>query len=116
MSLNFRFAIASDLHVALPHTIWDHPSRFHLVEVSIPAFDIVLEHLTQLDLDFLLLPGDLTQHGEPENHTWLQERLTKLPFPTYVIPGNHDVPVLNANEQSIAFKDFPQFYRKFGYE
>ncbi len=116
MSLNFRFAIASDLHVALPHTIWDHPSRFHLVEVSIPAFDSVLEHLTQLDLDFLLLPGDLTQHGEPENHTWLQERLAKLPFPTYVIPGNHDVPVLNANEQSIAFKDFPQFYRKFGYE
>ncbi|BAY81847.1 hypothetical protein NIES267_13240 [Calothrix parasitica NIES-267] len=116
MSLNFRFAIASDLHVALPHTIWDHPSRFHLVEVSIPAFDIVLEHLTQLNLDFLLLPGDLTQHGEPENHTWLQERLAKLPFPTYVIPGNHDVPVLDANEQSIAFKDFPQFYRKFGYE
>ncbi|MEO1427860.1 MAG: metallophosphoesterase [Cyanobacteria bacterium J06633_8] len=116
MSLNFRFAIASDLHLALPHTIWDHPSRFHLVEVSIPAFDIVLEHLTQLDLDFLLLPGDLTQHGEPENHTWLQERLAKLPFPSYVIPGNHDVPVLHANEQSIGFKDFPQFYRKFGYE
>ncbi|MGD1914182.1 MAG: metallophosphoesterase family protein [Rivularia sp. (in: cyanobacteria)] len=115
MSLNFRFAIASDLHVALPHTIWDHPSRFHLVEVSIPAFESVLEHLTQLDLDFLLLPGDLTQHGEAENHTWLQERLAKLPFPTFVIPGNHDVPVLNANEQSIAFKDFPQFYRKFGY-
>ncbi|MEM9923247.1 MAG: metallophosphoesterase [Cyanobacteria bacterium P01_D01_bin.50] len=116
MSLNFRFAIASDLHVALPHTIWDHPSRFHLVEVSIPAFESVLEHLTQLDLDFLLLPGDLTQHGESENHTWLQERLAKLPFPTYVIPGNHDVPVLNANEQSIAFKDFPHFYRKFGYK
>jgi len=116
MSLKFRFAIASDLHVALPHTIWDHPSRFHLVEVSIPAFNSVLEHLTQLDLDFLLLPGDLTQHGEPENHTWLQERLANLPFPTYVIPGNHDVPVINANEQSIAFKEFPQFYRKFGYE
>ncbi len=116
MSLNFRFAIASDLHVALPHTIWDHPSRFHLVEVSIPAFESVLQHLTQLDLDFLLLPGDLTQHGEAENHTWLQECLAKLPFPTYVIPGNHDVPVLNANEQSIAFKDFPHFYRKFGYE
>jgi 3',5'-cyclic AMP phosphodiesterase CpdA len=87
-----------------------------LVEVSIPAFEIVLEHLTQLDLDFLILPGDLTQHGEPENHTWLQQRLAKLPFPTYVIPGNHDVPVIEADSQSIAFKDFPQYYRKFGYE
>jgi predicted MPP superfamily phosphohydrolase len=115
MTSNFRFAVVSDLHIALPHTIWNNPSRFPLVEVSIPALDSVLEHLTQLDLDFLLLPGDLTQHGEPENHTWLQQRLAKLPFPTYVIPGNHDVPVLEANSQSIAFKDFSQYYRKFGY-
>ncbi|MBW4562504.1 MAG: metallophosphoesterase [Mojavia pulchra JT2-VF2] len=115
MTLNFRFAIVSDLHIALPHTIWDHPSRFHLVEVSIPAFESALEHLTQLDLDFLLLPGDLTQHGEPANHTWLQKRLAQLPFPVYVVPGNHDVPVLMANEQSIAFADFPHYYRKFGY-
>ncbi|MCW5312723.1 metallophosphoesterase [Nostoc sp. KVJ3] len=116
MALNFRFAVVSDLHVALPHTIWDHPSRFHLVEVSISAFQSVLEHLTQLDLDFLLLPGDLTQHGEPENHAWLQQCLAQLPFPVYVVPGNHDVPVLLADRQSIAFADFPYYYTKFGYE
>ncbi len=116
MSLNFRFAIVSDLHLALPHTIWDHPSRFHLVEVSISAFESVIEHLTQLNLDFLLLPGDLTQHGEPDNHIWLQKRLAQLPFPVYVVPGNHDVPVLMANQQSIAFADFPHYYSQFGYE
>jgi 3',5'-cyclic AMP phosphodiesterase CpdA len=115
MISNFRFAIVSDLHVACPHTIWNHPNRFHLVEVSIPALESVLEHLTQLDIDFLLLPGDLTQHGEPDNHAWLQQRLAKLPFPTYVVPGNHDVPVLKGNQQSIAFADFPYYYRKFGY-
>ncbi|QHG19770.1 metallophosphoesterase [Nostoc sp. ATCC 53789] len=116
MTLNFRFAVVSDLHLALPHTIWDHPSRFHLVEVSISAFQSVLEHLIQLDLDFLLLPGDLTQHGEPENHAWLQQCLTQLPFPVYVVPGNHDVPVMLADQQSIAFADFPYYYTKFGYE
>lgn len=116
MALNFRFAVVSDLHITLPHTIWDHPNRFHLVEVSIPAFESAIEHLTQLNLDFLLLPGDLTQHSEPENHIWLQERLGKLPFPSYVVPGNHDVPVVMANGQSIGFADFPQYYRKFGYE
>ncbi|NRB09284.1 MAG: metallophosphoesterase [Richelia sp.] len=115
MACKFRFAIVSDLHIALPHTIWQDPSRFHLVEVSIHALESVLEHLTQLDLDFLLIPGDLTQHGEPENHSWLGERLSKLPFPAYVVPGNHDVPVLQANEQSIAFSDFTSYYRKFGY-
>jgi 3',5'-cyclic AMP phosphodiesterase CpdA len=116
MTLNFRFAVVSDLHLALPHTIWDHPSRFHLVEVSISAFKSVLEHLAQLDLDFLLLPGDLTQHGEPENHAWLQQCLAQLPFPVYVVPGNHDVPVLLADRQSIAFADFPYYYTKFGYD
>lgn len=115
MNLHFRFAVVSDLHIALPHTIWNHPDRFHLVEVSIPAFESILEHLTHLDLDFLLLPGDLTQHGEPDNHAWLQERLSRLPFPVYVVPGNHDIPVEVASEQSIKSADFPRYYRKFGY-
>ncbi len=116
MSLNFRFAVVSDLHIALPHTIWDSPSRFHLVEVSIPGLEIVLKHLAELDLDFLLIPGDLTQHGEPENHAWLQNRLSQLPFPVYVVPGNHDVPVLRADSQSIGWAEFPGYYGKFGYE
>lgn len=116
MSLNFRFAVVSDLHIALPHTIWNHPSRFHLVEVSIPALEIVLEHLEQQKLDFLLLPGDLTQHGESENHAWLQERLSQLPFPVYVVPGNHDVKSALADGHSIGLADFPHYYRKFGYD
>lgn len=116
MSLNFRFAVVSDLHIALPHTVWDHPSRFHLVEVSIPALEKVFKHLEQLDLDFLLLPGDLTQHGEPDNHAWLQGRLSQLPFPAYVVPGNHDVPSLHKTEQAIAQAEFPSYYRKFGYD
>lgn len=116
MSLNFRFAIVSDPHIALPHTIWDHPSRFHLVEVSIPALETVLDRLSQLDLDFLLIPGDLTQHGEPDNHTWLAQRLAQLPYPVYVVPGNHDIPEANATHRSIGLADFPQYYQKFGYQ
>lgn len=113
---DFKFAVISDPHVAVPETILDHPSRFHLVEVSIPALEAALAHLAQLDLDFLLLPGDLTQHGEVANHEWLAERLTKLPFPAYVIPGNHDVPVAIADKKSIGLADFPYYYRQFGYQ
>ena len=116
MSLNFRFAIVSDLHIALPHTVWNHPNRFHLVEVSIPALETVLSRLEQLDLDFVLIPGDLTQHGEPENHRWLSKRLQHLPFPAYVIPGNHDVPGLLSTERSIGLKDFPDYYEQCGYK
>jgi 3',5'-cyclic AMP phosphodiesterase CpdA len=114
--LNLKFAIVSDLHIALAHTFWDSPTRCHLVEVSIPALELVLQQLSRLDLDFLLLPGDLTQHGEPENHRWLSQRLAQLPYPAYVIPGNHDVPVLDADRQSIGWGEFPGYYRAFGYD
>ncbi|WP_055073879.1 metallophosphoesterase [Pseudanabaena sp. 'Roaring Creek'] len=110
MALKFKFAIASDLHIALPHTIWHHPSRFHLVEYSIPAFEEVLSQIAHLDIDFLLLPGDLTQHGEPENHQWLSERLAQLPYPVYVIAGNHDVPRLET------FDQFTPHYTNFGFK
>jgi 3',5'-cyclic AMP phosphodiesterase CpdA len=115
MTLALRFAVVSDLHIGLTHTIQNHPTRFHLVEVSVPALEQVLEQVSQLSLDFLLIPGDLTQHGEPENHQWLSQRLAALPFPTYVIPGNHDVPVLDADGTSIAWKDFPRYYHHCGY-
>ncbi|NET56482.1 MAG: metallophosphoesterase [Symploca sp. SIO2E6] len=112
---NVRFAVASDLHIGLPHTISSTSTRFHLVEASIPLLEVTLDHLQQQELDFLLLPGDLTQHGEPDNHAWLHTRLSQLPFPVYVVPGNHDVPTLLPGEQSIGVKDFPHYYQQFGY-
>ncbi|MBI4780191.1 MAG: metallophosphoesterase [Oscillatoriophycideae cyanobacterium NC_groundwater_1537_Pr4_S-0.65um_50_18] len=115
MTLNLRFAILSDPHIALPHTIWNHPSRFHLVEYSIPALEVVLQELESHDLDFLLIPGDLTQHGEPENHVWLADRLAQLPYPVCVIPGNHDVVEQFPTDRSIGLADFPLYYEKFGY-
>ena len=98
MTPNFKFAIVSDLHIALPHTIWNAPNRFHLVEISIPAFEQILTQLIANPPDFLLLPGDLVQHGERENHEWLANRLAQLPFPTYVVPGNHDVVRLHGSD------------------
>ncbi len=114
--MNFRFAVISDPHIALPQTIASQANRFHLVEVSVSALEAAIAHLAQLDLDFLLLPGDLTQDGEPPNHQWLTKRLLQLPFPVYVIPGNHDVPTLLPTDKSIGFEEFPQYYRRFGYE
>ena len=115
MSLNFRFAIASDLHIGLPHTIPENPFRFHQVEISIPTFEYVIDQLRQLDLDFLLIPGDLTQDGEPENHEWLSRALAQLPFPAYVIPGNHDALTRDRSDRSIGIAEFPRYYEKFGY-
>jgi 3',5'-cyclic AMP phosphodiesterase CpdA len=116
MNLDFRFGIISDLHIAVPETINNHAHRFHLVEVSISALEQALSHLETLELDFLLLPGDLTQDGERENHQWLAAKLKQLPFPIYVIPGNHDIPTLLSTENAIGFYDFPGYYQACGYQ
>jgi 3',5'-cyclic AMP phosphodiesterase CpdA len=112
----FRFAVISDPHIALPHTIYNSPNRFHLVEVSIPALEQILQVLESQDLDFLLIPGDLTQHGERENHEWLADRLKRLPFPTYVVPGNHDVITRDGCDRTLSLDEFPALYRAFGYD
>lgn len=116
MSLNFRFAIASDLHIAQAHTIPDNPHRFHRVEISLDNFHYAMDQLRQLDLDFLLIPGDLTQDGEPDNHAWLSGELAQLPFPAYVIPGNHDATARDGTDLSISMAAFPHYYEKFGYD
>ena len=114
--MQFRFAIISDPHIAIPQTIDDVPSRFHLVEVSIPAFEQAIERLEGLDLDFLLIPGDLTQDGEAENHDWLQQRLKQLPFPAYVVPGNHDVPFPQNRDRYVGLENFSNYYGHCGYD
>ncbi len=112
----FRFAIVSDPHVTLPHTLREHPQRFHLVEFSVPVLEQILDRLASEALDFLLMPGDLTQHGERENHAWLAQRLQALPFPTYVVPGNHDVLTRDGCDRTLSLAEFPQMYRFLGYD
>jgi DNA repair exonuclease SbcCD nuclease subunit len=114
-AMKFRFGILSDPHIAVPSTIHYHPSRFHRVEISIPAIEQVLSHFEAMGVDFVLIPGDLTQDGEPENHQWLGQRLQRCPFPVYVLPGNHDIPTLTQSDRTIAAADFPHYYRYAGY-
>ncbi|NEQ31591.1 MAG: metallophosphoesterase [Leptolyngbya sp. SIO4C5] len=115
MKQHLRFAIVSDPHVALPHTVWRSPSRFHLVEVAIPALEQIFQHLSRLELDCLLIPGDLTQHGERENHHWLAQQLANLPYPVYVVPGNHDIIQRQGSDKTVSFDQFFQCYQGCGY-
>lgn len=107
-----RFAVLTDPHITTPATHRSYPHRLHRLEYSIPILEAALARLSQHPLDFLLIPGDLTQHGEPANHTWLSKRLGQLPFPSYVIPGNHDIP---PDPGAIPAGEFPSYYRQHGY-
>ena len=53
----------------------------------------ILRQMSGIDAEFLLHGGDLTRDGETHEFEYQQARedLEKLPFPTFVIPGNMDV-------------------------
>jgi 3',5'-cyclic AMP phosphodiesterase CpdA len=111
-----RFGVLSDPHITVPETLQDYPGRSHFLEVSIPAIDKALEALQSEDIDFLMIPGDLTQNGEKTNHAWLVDRLNSLPYPTYLIPGNHDAPAWESHHEWSGLKHFPNIYKNFGYK
>lgn len=42
------------------------------------------------EVDLVLLAGDLTTHGEPEQGAWLAEACAGLDVPIFAVLGNHD--------------------------
>jgi 3',5'-cyclic AMP phosphodiesterase CpdA len=40
--------------------------------------------------DLVVVSGDLTEHGRPEDYRTLAALLAPLPMPIYAVPGNHD--------------------------
>ena len=53
--------------------------------------------------DVVLVTGDLTDCGLPEEYAHLRTLLGRLPMPVYVVPGNHD----RREELRDAFADWP---------
>ncbi len=110
------FGVLSDPHITLPHTLRDYCFRSHFLEVGLAVLEQILAELVAQAVQFLLIPGDLTQDGELENHQWLADRLAHLPFPSYVIAGNHDLRVPHTTGQQLGLADFAQMYRGQGYQ
>ena len=40
--------------------------------------------------DLVVISGDLTEHGHPQDYAALAALLARLPMPVYAVPGNHD--------------------------
>ena len=54
--------------------------------------DAAVKHINAFEppIDVVLISGDLTDRGEPEEFCALRQSLNNISIPWYVIPGNHD--------------------------
>ncbi|MDP9120901.1 MAG: metallophosphoesterase [Acidobacteriota bacterium] len=83
-----------------------HFGRPHLPRVSRG----VLEFVERRQPDLVVISGDLTQRAKPEEFRQARAWVDRIPVPTLVVPGNHDVPMYRVWER--AFDPFGA-YRKF---
>lgn len=82
-----KFAHLSDLHFTI--TAKDYPSlRPGLIDVLRKVFEDVVE--IERHLDFISITGDLVEQGSTEAYEGLEQILSTLSIPVFVVPGNHD--------------------------
>lgn len=79
-----RIAQISDIHIGgSPDPVQDIDVRTNFLQV--------LQAVTQMEIDLLVLSGDLAaEEGEPGAYQWVQETMHDFPVPWVVMGGNHD--------------------------
>lgn len=118
-----RFAVFSDPHL-YDNSLGIHGEAFQnylkhdrkLLVESERILGALTEQIEALDVDFVLIPGDLTKDGEKACHDKMAARLGQLEaagIQVWVVPGNHDV--LNPDAVSF-FSDTVQKVKYYGPE
>ncbi len=84
--MKLKIAQISDIHISATA----EPYRGLKVR---PNFLRALGQIKKFNPDIMIISGDLAaEYGEPGAYKWVKNQLVKLPFKTYLIPGNHDIP------------------------
>ncbi len=97
-----RFAVISDPHLYYAAALGAEGEAFaeeiaYDRKMVVESADIIGEALRRVrssGVQFLLVPGDLTQEGERVNHERFASLLADVErsgVPVYVLPGNHDI-------------------------
>lgn len=102
---NLTFAVASDMHIetlyeSLPVNYPESELYFHgggsgnLYYEGTGITLSFLEKAKEQDVDFVLIPGDMTRNGTAEQHKYCAKLFESFESQTgiqvYLIPGNHD--------------------------
>lgn len=74
----------------------------------------VLDFVAELEPEVVVLSGDLTQRAKPRQFRQARGFVDRIPVPTIVVPGNHDVPLYRFWER--LFSPFGCYRRHFSPE
>ena len=112
-----KISVASDIHIGLKEKISDYfndgsmsnkGSLLALQDEATAIFDSFLKESAASGVKYVLLPGDLTSSGKPEEFEFLSACLKKFEAETgirvLVTPGNHDY-FFSKNDGVKAFRE-----------
>ena len=129
------FIVFSDAHLFSPSLGTEGPALEEylandrkLLLDSTKIMDSLLDSISKIKADFVLVPGDLTKDGEKVDHELAASYLARIRATgkkVFVVPGNHDI--LNPGAVSydatgskpvpnITPEEFVQIYHQFGYD
>ena len=96
----------TDLHTYDPHLGTDGKAfenyvegDYKLIKESAEILQTAIGQIKSENVSFVLVPGDLTDHGDRASHELVAQYLKQLQASgkkVYVIPGNHDIDNANA--------------------
>lgn len=72
-----------------------HLSDLHFGRVDYSIIEPLVQTITELKPDLLVVSGDLTQRARSHQFQEARAFLDRLPGPQIIVPGNHDVPMHN---------------------
>lgn len=68
-----------------------HLSDLHFGKVATRRITPLLETIANIKPDIIVISGDITQRAREQEFKDAQEFLGHLPYPLFIIPGNHDI-------------------------
>ncbi len=85
-------------------------SDVHFGAEDAPALNAATAYVATAGADLLMITGDLTLNGLPEEFRAAEHWLTRMPQPMLVTPGNHDTPYWNLLLRTLEpFKRYRRF-------
>lgn len=72
-----------------------HLSDLHFGKVDTKRVKPLLQHLAKINPDIVVISGDFTQRATEKEFKEAQAFIKQLRWPTFFVPGNHDLPLLN---------------------